>query len=70
MVQDGGHATLDQCQLVANWLPNITDAEKEMHEMFIAFCKGETASRYSTVVARILCCTYILTDYKAAFNMF
>lgn len=46
MVQEGGIAHLKRCQLVANWLPNITEEEKEMHEMFIAFCKGETAPMY------------------------
>ena len=45
MVQEKGRANLDRCQVVANWLPNISEAEKEMHEMFIAFCKGETAAR-------------------------
>ena len=46
LVQEGGKAELDRCQIVANWLPNISPAEKEMHEMFIAFCKGENAHMY------------------------
>ena len=56
VVQDGGNAKLDQCQLVANWLPNISDAEKEMHEMFISFCKGETAIRYAREIEWHMCC--------------
>jgi hypothetical protein len=46
VVQQGGRATLEKCQLVANWLPELSPAEKEMHEMFIAFCKGEKANCY------------------------
>ena len=46
VIQEGGAATLNNCKIVSNWLPNISDAEKELHEMFIAFCKGETAAMY------------------------
>ena len=56
MVQEGGHAKLDRCQVVANWLPNLSEAEKEMHEMFISFCKGETAIRYERELKWHMCC--------------
>ena len=46
-VQEGGETTLSQCQLVANWVPNVSPCETEMHEMFIAFCKGESAASYT-----------------------
>jgi len=47
MVQEGGNAKLKKCQILANYLPDITDEERKMHEMFIAFCKGESAQVYA-----------------------
>jgi hypothetical protein len=46
VIQEGGTVELINSKIISNWLHDISDAEQELHEMYIAFCKGETASMY------------------------